>query len=62
MTNLHIGWKWITMWIFENMRMTLFQMLKFGLEIFQILQKCCSNTNFFQGTTFYHLVKVYFKT
>ena len=37
---------------------TFFQTCKFGLEIFQILQKCYCNTKFPQEIAFYHLVKV----
>ena len=41
-------------------RINFFQTLKFGLEIFEILQKCYSNTKFLQEIAFYHLAKVLF--
>ena len=30
----------------KTFRMNFFQLFKFGLEIFQVLQKCCCNTKF----------------
>ena len=36
-------------------RINFFQLLKFGLEIFEILRKWSCNTKFLQEIAFYHL-------
>ena len=38
-------------WVFENVS----QILHFGWQIFEILQKCCCNTKFRQEMAFYLL-------
>ena len=42
-------------------RMNFFQIVKFGMEIFEILHKCCCNTKFLQEIAFFHLVSFFFK-
>ena len=36
-----------------------FQIFKFGSEIFEILKKCCCSTKVLQEIVLYHLVGVY---
>ena len=46
-------------WVTNGFLMNFFQVVKFGLEIFETLQKCCCNTKFFQEITFYYLVRIF---
>ena len=48
-----------SVWICEkNDRLSVFERFKFGSEIFEILQKCCS-MECLREIAFYHLVGVY---
>ena len=40
-------------------RMNFFQIVKFGLEIFENLHKCRYNTKFLQEIAFFHLVNIF---
>ena len=40
-------------------RLSLFQIVKFGLEIFDILHICRCNTKFLQEIAFFYLVRVF---
>ena len=49
----------INVWLWKRDSVNVFQMLKFGSEIFEILKKYSCNTKFLQEIAFCRLFRVY---
>ena len=58
MARMEMDKKWI--YFLKLSRMNFFQIVKFDLEIFEILHKCCCNTEFLQEIAFFYLLRVFF--
>ena len=58
MARMEMDKKWI--YFLKLSRMNFFQIVKFDLEIFEILHKCCCNTEFLQEIPFFYLLRVFF--